>query len=125
MLLTTRVIILATASFCCAQAASTKELCTELGGSVDDWAQLPGSPDCDVTGKAGHCRWTFAFRAPEAQALFSQLVDGAACWDLERDEGVNHPDSYDAVLVSTANGAVRISIKDKAALGQTLVFVSR
>ena len=77
-----------------------------------------------------HCRWAFAYRDPRAAAAYRALVtDLAHCVGPEQvtanaeDKAVNHPDTYDLRLMAITGGTAGISLKDKAALQQTLVFL--
>ena len=75
-----------------------------------------------------HCKWGFSYRAPAATAAFAAyeqalrqcLGDRAT---ESRDPGVNHPDFYDRRLFQTDSFGVSVSLKDKAALMQTFVFL--
>ncbi len=85
-------------------------------------------PSDAVTCDAGVCQWRFEYRALEAHTLFEKI--GAAleaCLGPEatQDAPVNHPDSYDLRVFSAKDGAVYLSIKDKAALDATFVFLRR
>lgn len=101
-------------------------ICGALGGPVSEWAAALSAPECEGEGQTGFCRWDFAFRDPAAKALFDELtLAAAACGPLLGDVGVNHPDTSTGVRIRTQAGDVRISLKDKSELGQTLVFVSR
>ena len=73
------------------------------------------------------CHWSFDYRDPRAK-------DHALTWwysvrqcrtgaQSGPDVQVNHPDSYDLLTWVTRRGAYAVSVKDKGALGQTLVFV--
>lgn len=74
-----------------------------------------------------HCRWPFAFRAPEALAAFEAMTaEVAACLQAParaEEADVNHPDTYDQRLFGLANGTVSVALKDKGALQQTFVFL--
>lgn len=74
-----------------------------------------------------HCGWRFGFRADRADTAFDSLnrlarrcLDGSV--QSTADAGVNHPDSYRQHLHSRADAVLRVSIKDKGATGETLVF---
>ena len=72
------------------------------------------------------CHWTFTFRADAANTqaadLWSSLKDCRAGAELGPDAQVNHPDSYDLREWSAGRDIYRVSVKDKGALGETLVF---
>ncbi len=75
-----------------------------------------------------HCGWGFDYRAPAAQAQFDAglaalsdcLGEDAA---VQPDQMVNHPDFYDQRVYTTPSGELGLSLKDKAALGQSFVFL--
>ncbi|MCP5071700.1 MAG: hypothetical protein GY947_00185 [Rhodobacteraceae bacterium] len=74
------------------------------------------------------CSWSFAYRADEATAAYARatkiartcLTDNAVA---TVDQGVSHPDYYEATHFPVAGGDLAVSLKDKAALQTTLVFV--
>jgi len=74
------------------------------------------------------CYWTYPYRSPEAEAAFAQWSDALlTCFGAEQaqlsDQPVNHPDSYTLHRFDAGTAQVSLSLKDKAALGQTLVFL--
>jgi hypothetical protein len=74
-----------------------------------------------------HCMWTFPYRAGAATAAFDMLlaeVTICSTADAQHDQGVNHPDFYDLRQFAFADRTVGVSIKDKGALQQTLVFLT-
>lgn len=92
-----------------------------------------GEPNCSISqdergAQSYLCYWTYPYRDDRATSAFEDLsaeiqmcLPDAA--ELPADKAVNHPDSYlldryvqDEVVIST-------SLKDKAALGQSLVFL--
>lgn len=78
-------------------------------------------------GQSIDCYWTFAFRVDAARQEFSDLSELLRlCADGEvTSEGasVNHPDSYDQLTTQIAGRDVSLSLKDKGALNQTLIFL--
>lgn len=88
-------------------------------------AQFAEGADCGHEALA--CRWTFDLGAPGSRTLFEDMRVGmGACSDLdaaERDQGVNHPDFYDAWVFPMVSLRVMVSIKDKSALGETYVVL--
>ena len=91
---------------------------------------LSGTPDCSIaqlaTAAAYHCVWRFPLQAPAARRQFADLVSGLlTCLGpgslAERDQGVNHPDFYDARRFETGGIELIVSIKDKSALENTFV----
>lgn len=78
--------------------------------------------------KSHMCMWTFPYRDQAASSGFDALSnavgmcigEGAAG---QQDQRVNHPDFYDARSYHRGNATVTVSIKDKAALEHTFVFL--
>lgn len=74
------------------------------------------------------CRLSFTYRAKEAADTFeawsaSLLACAGPKNAILSDQPVNHPDSYFLHRFTLPQGEVSLSLKDKAALGQTLVFI--
>jgi len=83
---------------------------------------LPDFEACD----GAVCQWRFAYRNTQARGLFehfSAALESCIGPQVALDGGVNHPDSYDLRQFNAAGGVVFVSIKDKAALQQTIVFL--
>lgn len=75
-----------------------------------------------------HCSWAFDYRAEAAKHAFDRLSkDVAACLGNDarmiEDQDVNHPDFYDLTSFETDEQTIAVSLKDKAALQQTYVFL--
>ncbi|MFK7874902.1 MAG: hypothetical protein AB8B71_03865 [Paracoccaceae bacterium] len=75
-----------------------------------------------------HCGWAFAFRVPEAaQAFDTLLFNVATCLGedakVTADLDVNHPDFYDLQTFQLGDQEIAVSLKDKAALSKTYVFL--
>lgn len=75
-----------------------------------------------------HCSWTFPYRSDEATDAFDGLFDELTeCLGPDatptRDQSVNHPDAYDLRQFDLGGQAYAVSLKDKGALQQTLVFI--
>ena len=95
---------------------------------------LPGADACQplvlVGGARGvNCRWAFVFRDGAARAQFDAINKAvAACFAHSTaatpEPGVNHPDSYDQIRHRLGASTIAVALKDKGALGQTLVFVT-
>ncbi len=71
--------------------------------------------------------WQFDYRAAEAEVAFNALLDQMRRCAPEagtEDQGVNHPDFYDLRLFRVEGREVGVSLKDKGALQQTLVFLT-
>lgn len=102
---------------------------------------LPGLslPDTDMAAKCQtslmlgggsqvHCGWSFEYRAPAAQDAFAQTIVAVTnCLGPDTratpDQDVNHPDFYDLQTFKADERIISVSLKDKGALEQTLVFV--
>ncbi len=90
-----------------------------------------GDADCNITSGSGAalvCRWDFPYRSAEASNRFAQLQSLARTCTHDNlpgqvDTGVNHPDFYEAVHFPVSGGDLVVSLKDKAALQATLVFL--
>lgn len=104
----------------------------QSGGSL----ALPGSDriaECSTSlqfggGQQVQCGWPFAYRSEEADVAFARLNETvAACLGpdaaVSRDQSVNHPDFYDLRLYQIGGRETAVSLKDKAALQQTYVFL--
>lgn len=120
--------------------ATLDNLTTEARDSFIDRAatgtfdvDLPGNEDCTLSiqlggAKALHCQWVFPFREAEARKTFQRMTGGIeACSRtsvvLDRDQRVNHPDSYDLRRFERSGMAIDVSLKDKGAQQQTFVFL--
>ncbi|MDG1169095.1 MAG: hypothetical protein P8N14_07850 [Sulfitobacter sp.] len=71
--------------------------------------------------------WVFAYRSDSATQAFETLLRQIAnCGgeSVKQDQDVNHPDFYDLHLFNFAENTVGVSLKDKGALSQTLVFLT-
>lgn len=72
------------------------------------------------------CRWAFKYRSQAAESAFERIAnDLARCLGAPAatDEPVNHPDSYQLVQFNGSDGIISVSLKDKASLQQTFVFL--
>jgi hypothetical protein len=102
-----------------------------VGGFLTGLGMSPASCSfsLDTQGaKSANCNWAFSYRSAEATGAFKDmLAELSACADMasgiETDQSVNHPDFYDLRLMRIAGGDVGLSIKDKAAIQQTYVFL--
>jgi hypothetical protein len=79
-------------------------------------------------GKAMHCYWAFPYRSDAAKDVFvSVIAEVSECLGPDaiqsRDQRVNHPDAYDLRLFEVGGQEFAVSLKDKGALQQTLIFV--
>lgn len=73
------------------------------------------------------CRWDFDLRAKHARMLFeARLAELQSClpqYSQKTDDPVNHPDSYLLETFSQGSTRISISLKDKAQLQQSFVFL--
>ena len=93
---------------------------------------LPGAAYCFVSerpaGRWYHCGWEFPHRAKEAYETFDALAErlnqciGSRA-TLHNDRSVTPPDSDALRRYELDHAEVTVSVKDKSALGSTLVFV--
>lgn len=78
--------------------------------------------------EVSHCYSAFAYRdAAALQALAELYADLSACFGARRAQEtgalVNHPDSFEQAQFCMNSGSLSLSLKDKAALQETLVFI--
>ena len=127
-----------------AGAAVARDLCAEIAplialaeGPSDKLPDIPQTPglgeaSCRLetrpTGGFSYCSWTFPYRSDEAAATFEQFADQLeGCFGPEAapggGPGVNHPDSYAQRRYTAGPVSISLSLKDKAALDSTFVFV--
>lgn len=116
-------------------ALSFCEEMARLGADGGALAFPDGGPVVDCTsslqlggGQQVQCGWPFAYRSDEAIAAFARLNDAVtACLGPEvaitQDQSVNHPDFYDLRIYRIDAQEIGVSLKDKAALQQTYVFL--
>ena len=125
-----------TAILCAALAgpAAGQSLCEILNQHDGDTLELAyGRAHCGESLALGgarnvHCVLVFAYRSEDATRVFEELVQevtecvGSSA-TITTDQSVNHPDAYDLREFQDGTRAYAVSIKDKGALQQTLVFV--
>jgi len=75
------------------------------------------------------CHWSHLYRSAEAEAgyaLLQAVVERCLASQPHADEAapVNHPDSFRQAQYEGRGWRASVSLKDKAALGRSLVFVS-
>ena len=92
------------------------------GGRAPGECVVHVSPDGTV------CRWDFAYRDAAARSVFdamSQRLGDCAGPDgiVTDDQPVNHPDTYDLRRFAFAGMDMALSLKDKAALDKSLIFL--
>lgn len=80
-------------------------------------------------GSSEDCFWRFEFRSERAIAGFAKLADHlkacSAYFSSDPEPRVNHPDSFEQVHATMGTVGLRLSLKDKAALSESLVFLKR
>ncbi|MEM7215325.1 MAG: hypothetical protein AAF423_07255 [Pseudomonadota bacterium] len=91
------------------------------------------SPQCSVSIELGGekkytCFWEFEYRADIAKVHFDQIGNTITLClgnqtEIKSDQPVNHPDFYDLQTYQADGTTFALSIKDKAALEQTFVFL--
>lgn len=97
------------------------------GGTEDQLA------DCRTAlslggGQDAHCSWIFGYRSEAAKDAFKNVI-GAVTLCLgpdaihSTDKLVNHPDAYDLRLFRVDGQDFAVSLKDKGALQQSLIFL--
>ncbi len=135
-------------SLTCANIASANEICMQmnlllpqaqsnfLARGTSDLVEpdvMRGADTCRMIrsssgGNTFHCAWKFGYREKAAIASFNkvnQQLNDCFAQSIQRvkDEGVNHPDSYQQSEHVIDEVTVSVSIKDKGALQETYVFV--
>lgn len=73
------------------------------------------------------CHWPFRFRSDAALAFSQSLEDvilECGAIGISEEKGVDHPDSYGQKQFRMPGYTISVSVKDKTALSQTLVFMS-
>lgn len=75
-----------------------------------------------------HCHWSFPYRDAEATETFTALLANVTLClgpkaTVSTDDRVNHPDAYDLRLLRLGGQEFGVSLKDKGALQQTLIFL--
>ena len=113
---------------------AAQTLCDDLNALQSDTLVLPqGTADCRSSLAIGgartmHCALEFPYRSQAATDAFDALlIDLTTCLGptaiMTADQTVNHPDAYDLREFVLDGRSYAVSIKDKGALQQTLVFV--
>ena len=120
------------ATFAAAEAPNS----CELVDTLEAFNQSDVSPNgfsCatfkgQVSGQGVACSRAFGYRSEAAELLANRVWDTLkSCRSGNNpsdDQPVNHPDSYLLNTWSTDEGVFRVSIKDKAALESSVVFLS-
>ncbi|MEM9577847.1 MAG: hypothetical protein AAF999_12635 [Pseudomonadota bacterium] len=80
-------------------------------------------------GTSDDCHWSFPYRSEAAYSSFArvskQLQSCSGDVQFEQEPRVNHPDSYDQITATIGDTDLSLSLKDKAALSETLIFLRR
>jgi hypothetical protein len=122
------------------QASQADEFCVGLEllfAKTDNTLSLPEPFSTKATcqtsvnqtgGTSQHCAWPFAYRAGQAKQVFETLITAVPdclgdATQVSNDQGVNHPDFYDLRIFRTDKVEVGVSLKDKASLQETYVFL--
>lgn len=102
-------------------------------GDCDLGQSMTGQPKCGTNRVLGGatettCAWSFDYRAKEAKAHFDWVQERLqSCYHISGenlpDHRVNHPDSYTLWQFYIEDQQISLSLKDKAALRQSLVFL--
>ncbi|MDG1430772.1 MAG: hypothetical protein P8Q23_04320, partial [Paracoccaceae bacterium] len=114
-------------------AAETSNLCKRIVAleAFQSMNKAPQGGTCTTyqgqsLTNATSCHWTFAYRDADAErlaiALWTELQNCRLGEKQPPDQQVNHPDSYALQIWHAKDAVYRLSIKDKAGLGQTYVF---
>lgn len=72
------------------------------------------------------CRWSFEYRAQRAEDMFKEMAEKLTeCLGRPKPQGspVNHPDSYTLMQFQNREAVISLSLKDKASLQQTFLFL--
>jgi hypothetical protein len=121
-----------------AQASTCAPLEEKLNSisSLQDYLEgvTSKSARCGTTLQQGgaqaiHCYVEFQYRAQQATTDLAHLhSDLSTCFDEQIPIGagqiVNHPDSFDQIEYCGQSHRYSLSLKDKAGLAQTLIFLS-
>ncbi|MEM6374950.1 MAG: hypothetical protein AAF686_01840 [Pseudomonadota bacterium] len=97
--------------------------------ATDVPADLPAAQTAHVICSARPdlvCQWSFDYRSAAANALFGHIsADLVACLGPAKalEPGVNHPDSYQLRQFEAPERLISLSLKDKASLEQSFVFL--
>ena len=110
--------------------AAADGFCDDLGALAKEGAPMLNM-ECNrsiaLGGAVSHsCAQAFAYRSEAAQQTFAKMLeDVGTCATpiINRAPSVSHPDSYDLRQFETPRMIVSVSLKDKAALSKTYVFL--
>ncbi len=114
-----------------APGMAVAEGCGALLAALNGAARLEGA-ECGAgqttNGKIRHCQIAYDYRSPAAEARFAALIDSILqCLPdaVKRAPapGVNHPDTHIERIFDADGAQITVSLKDKAQLGKTFVFL--
>ncbi len=123
-----------------ASTAAADDFCVQMAALMQPGSEgalhLPATSrpaECRVSlslgrGQQQNCHWAFDYRSVAARDALADVLDAVTTClgpdiTVTTDQNVNHPDAYDLRLIDHADQQYAVSLKDKGALGQTLVFV--
>lgn len=102
-------------------SASVISLARELGATTCGTALAPKGMN-EV-----HCRWDFPYRSEPATDVWNRLAERVmgclGARPVAPEPGVNHPDSFAQQRFEAEGINLSLSLKDKVALRQSLVFL--
>ena len=120
------------ASFALLPIGVAAEGCGALLGLLDGSGGFAGGACRNIDterGPARSCNVKFNYRSAVAQERFDKLrkdieqcIRGAEL--LPSNASVNHPDTHSEEIFAIPGGRIVISLKDKARLGQSFVFIT-
>lgn len=116
-----------------AAQAETSVTCAPFG-SPDSIAISSSAAQSDECGQfldsasqpAQFCQWQFPYRSKAAKDAYlasETALDGCFNKQAADTNAVNHPDSYDQLLYTTDEHLISLSLKDKAQLNSTFLFL--
>ncbi|MEP5154554.1 hypothetical protein [Planktotalea sp.] len=79
--------------------------------------------------RSTYCYVSYAYRSAQANNALAHLdTTLSTCFERRIPSGageiVNHPDSFNQIEYCDASGTYSLSLKDKAGLGETLIFLT-
>ncbi len=90
-------------------------------------AEQCGTALSETASREIHCRWSFDYRSDESiemqDRMASDIRDCLGASTISPEQGVNHPDTYDQQLYRAGDMALSVSLKDKAAMQRSFVFL--
>ena len=113
---------------------AASQLCSQMADESFASAVRLGKQraDCQsvhlLSGEALACHWEFPYRSHQSRSAINELIEKIeACFPTDETgplaQPVNHPDTHVVHVYDTLDGRIVASLKDKAALGQSFVFL--